>query len=499
MSNTMTELRAAYGEIADLRAAMGLLEWDQQTHMPKEGFATRGRVVATLAQIAHERYLSPRFDELVAAAEAEAPPGDDAITLDLLRWERDRERRIPATLVEENSLAVTASYQAWEEARKTKDFAQFAPHLEKVVALRRRFADHYGYDAHPWDALVPGFERGMTAALIKPVFDKVQPRVTALLKAIQSKGPAHDLSFLDQRWDPDAQWAFGMRVLADLGFDLARGRQDRSTHPFTMGMAPTDVRLTTRLKAESLFSALMATAHEGGHGLYEQGFRPEDARTPLGHAPSSAVHESQARLYEYRVAACLPFWRHYAPVLREHFPGQLDNVSAEQLYAAINEVSASFIRVDADEVTYPLHIILRFELELELIAGTLAVRDLPEAWNAKMRAYLGITPPDPVLGCMQDVHWAEALFGYFPSYSLGTMFGAMFMEKMEADHPSLWTDMEAGDFRPVLGWLRRNVHTVGSRMKPLELVRAATGREFTPEPFLHYLEAKYTELYRLGG
>lgn len=494
MSSAMKELKERYGVVADLKAAISLLNWDQQTNMPPKGAEMRGRQIATLATLQHEKLLDDKISELLAQADAHAA-GDDKTYVEELRYSRERQSKIPTQMIEEQAMTDTAAFEAWHEARTKQDFSIFAPWLEKVVAIRRRMADLYGYKDHPWDALVEDFDRGMTSARIKELFTPLREGTVALLRKIQASPSQPDVAFLNQSWDVQRQWDFGMKVLEDIGFDLKAGRQDRSAHPFTSSSSPVDVRLTTRLREDDLLGALGSTIHEAGHGLYEQGFRLDDARTPLADAPSLGIHESQSRLWEIRIGQSRPFWAHYLPILKSYFPGMLDGVDLDKMYAAVNRVQPSLIRVEADEVTYNLHIILRFEMELALIEGSLKVKDVPEVWNAKMKESLGVTVPNDAKGCLQDIHWSQGGIGYFPSYSLGNIYSAMLMEKIERDIPTLWQQVESGQFAELLEWLRANIHRPGCRLRANDLVERATGRQISVQPLLSYLNAKYGALY----
>ena len=341
------------------------------------------------------------------------------------------------------------------------------------------------------------FERGMRVEQIRPLFAKLAEKQSALVKRIVDAPHQPDRGWLDQQWDEQRQWDFSLQVLRDMGFDFEAGRQDRSVHPFTTNFDMQDVRVTTRVSPDQLFSCLLTALHEGGHALYEQGIRESDRRTTLAEAPSLGMHESQSRLWENMVGKSLPFCRHYLPTLREMFPGQLDAVSAEMLYAGINHVGPSLIRVESDECTYNLHIILRFEIEVALIEGAIGVRDVPTLWNEKVRHYLGIDVPDDAQGCLQDVHWSHGLFGYFPTYTLGNLYAAQWFEAAEKAMPELWSQIGAGHFLPLRHWLRENIHQFGRRKLAEDFARDITGGVLNEAPYLSYLERKYGALYNL--
>jgi carboxypeptidase Taq len=362
--------------------------------------------------------------------------------------------------------------------------------------LRQR-AEYLGYEETPYNALIEDYERGMTARALDHLFRELAPKQSALVARIAASPAAADFNWLEQTWDESAQWSFGLKVLRDMGYDFEAGRQDKSVHPFTTNFDLYDVRITTRLNPHDLFSALMGSIHEGGHALYEQGFLESDQRTTLAEAPSLGIHESQSRLWENIVGRSRPFWEHYAPRLARAFPGQLDATTPEQLYRAVNRVRPSLIRVEADECTYNLHIILRFEIEKALIEGDLRVADVPAAWNEKIKSYLGVDVPDDAHGCLQDIHWSHGSFGYFPTYALGNLYAAQLFETIERDLPAIREHIGAGDFAPLLAWLREHVHRIGRRKSAAEMVRDATGKEPSAEAFLRYLESKYGAIYGL--
>ncbi len=499
MSETpFDRLRAACAEIADLGGACALLRWDEQTYLPPGGGESRGRQVAALTSILHEKVVSPRFDELLEAVRA----GESDLTSDErafvreLDFAREREKKLPTSLVTELALEESRSFEAWQSAKRTRSFEVFAPHLRRLLDLSRQKADCYGWEVSPWNALVEDYERGMTTAIVAEVFSPLRRATQELLDRIRSH-PEPDTRFLEQTWPVETQRELGLRMARDLGFDFERGRQDVSAHPFSSTIGPGDVRITTRFTETDLLSALGSTVHEVGHALYEQGFRESDMRTPLAEAPSYGLHESQSRFWEILIGQSLPFWCHYVPILKKYFPGRLSDVAPEQFYAAVNRVKPGLIRTEADEVCYNLHIAIRFELEILLVEGDLPVEELPGEWNRRYEEYLGVKVPDDARGCLQDVHWAVGSFGYFPSYTFGNLYGAMFLEKMESDVAGLWEAVGRGDFSVPLGWLRQNIHQEGRRLLPLALVEKVSGRGFSAQPLIDHLNRKYGELYGL--
>lgn len=499
MANEQLEsFREALGQVVDLNAAIALLHWDLEVNMPPKGAPARGQQLATLSALAHRQFTVPEFgDQLAQLSDASDLTPDEAKLVEETRYDYDRATRLPEAFVQKFVEEQSKAYQAWIAARENSDFKTFEPHLKIIIDLLRQKADLMGYEGSPYNALLEDYERGMTAEQLQPIFEDLAAKQSALVDRIVNAPDQPDTAWMDRDWDTQAQWDFTLQVLKDMGYDFEAGRQDKSIHPFTTNFDLYDVRVTTRVHPSELFSALTGSIHEGGHALYEQGFRAEDQRTTLAQAPSLGVHESQSRMWENMIGRSLPFWEHYAPTIRKQFPGQLDNVTPDQFYRAINVVEPSFIRVEADECTYNLHIILRFEIEVALIEGSLSVSDIPEMWNAKMKQYLGIDVTDDAKGCLQDIHWSHGSVGYFPTYALGNLYAAQLFETIGDAIPDLWDRVGQGDFAPLLAWLRENVHQHGRRKTATEIVRDATGNEPTSQPYLDYLEKKYGALYRL--
>ena len=499
MEEKMTKLRSIMAEIADLKYISAVLGWDQQTYMPKGGAEGRGHQIALLERLAHERSASPELgrllDDLKPYAASVDPDSDDARMIKVISRLYARETRIPSRHVVEFNEAITLGYQAWVEARHKSDFSMFRPHLERIVELRKEYASFFPECAHPYDALLDYFEPGMKTAEVKAIFDGLRPKQVELIKAIADR-PQVDDSFLHQPFDKQKQWAFGEMVITQFGYDWNRGRQDKTAHPFTTSFSFGDVRITTRVDPEFLNSMLFGTMHECGHALYDAGVNPTYERTSLGQAASYAVHESQSRMWENLVGRSLPFWQHFYPRLQETFP-QLAGVSLDKFYKGINRVQPSLIRVEADEATYNLHIMLRFEIEVALFEGKVAAKDLPDLWNTTVKEYLGITPPDDAKGVLQDVHWSSGLMGYFPTYALGNLISAQMWEKINQDIPNLTDQICAGKFSALLGWLREKVHRYGAKFEPQELVQKATGSRIDPAAYVRYLTKKFSEIYGL--
>jgi carboxypeptidase Taq len=493
------ELLQRLQELKDLSGVIGLLSWDQETFMPPKASEPRSHQLSTLQGLYHERLTAPDLGERLARAQ-ERPDlsAEHRAMLRNAQWERDRAVKVPRRLVQELAERQSRAVEAWRAARRGRDFALFRPHLETLIRLKREQADALGHGGERYDALLEGYEPGMRTARLAPLFQRLRERLVPLVRAIADSGHVPRAPFAGRSFHVDRQWEFTLRLLRDLGFDLDAGRQDRSSHPFTGGAGHAfDVRLTTRLSAENPFSGFMSTIHECGHGLFEQGFDPEHGRTHLAQAPSLGLHESQSRFWENLIGRSREFWRHYLPVLRELFPRELADTSLEELYAWLNRVEPSLLRVEADEVTYNLHVLLRFDLELSILRGDLAANDLPAAWSARMKDYLGVVPRDDAEGVLQDIHWAFGEFGYFPTYALGNLYSAMFLEALVREQPAIWEAIGRGEFRGVLDWLRARIHRPGHLCAAEDRVEAVTGKRLTEEPFIEYLWAKYRPLYSL--
>jgi carboxypeptidase Taq len=494
-------LRELLGEIFDLNAASAVLGWDQQTYMPPAGAEGRAMQLATLSRLAHDKFVSDAFAAALDAAQTEVAgqplEQDDAALVRRVARDFDKQRRVPSEWVAKFSRLTALAHQVWQKARAESDFALFRPSLEQIVGMRRDYASFFAPYDHVYDPLLDDFEPAMPTAQVKAVFDALRPQQVELVRATAERGRKVSDAPLHQAFDPDRQWAFGVEVIRKLGFDLDAGRQDKSVHPFTTSFGVRDVRITTRIDPGFLNPALFGTIHECGHALYEQGIDMRLDRTPLATGTSMALHESQSRMWENFVGRGRPFWVAFYPRLKELFPESLGRVSLEDFYRAINTVEPSLIRVEADEATYNLHIMLRFELEVELMSGTLVVKDLPEAWNTRMRDYLGITPPDDAQGVLQDVHWSGGAIGYFPTYALGNLVAAQLWEQIVKDLPDLEAQIARAEFGGLLAWLRENIHRHGAKYYPVELLQRITGQDLTPEPYLRYLRRKFGEVYEL--
>ncbi len=495
----LSEILQSYQELIRVQ---GLLEWDQQTYMPKGGIESRAETTALIERLAHQRVTSPEVGELLNALEEEAktlPYDSDRASLwRITRRTFDQAVKVPSTLVSELAKAASLGQAAWAEARERADFSLFAPRLERLVELQIEKAQALGYDDEAYDALLDIFEPEMKTRDVSRLFAQLKEELVPLVHAISERADTIDDTILTREYGEEPQWEFTMDVIQSLGFDLNRGRQDRSAHPFTVGISPNDVRLTTRLDRNNLATALYSSIHEAGHGIYEQGLPQEHIGSLLGQASSLGIHESQSRLWENIVGRSLGFWQFFLPRLKARFETQLADVDVESIYRAVNKVQyPSPIRVEADEVNYNLHIFLRFELERALISGSLQVKELPDAWNETSREYLGFTPNNDAQGVLQDVHWSAGLFGYFPTYSLGTILSVQLYNRALADHPEIPQEITQGNFAPLCGWMREHIHQHGARYTPPELIERATGGPLDPKPYVAYITEKFKELYDL--
>lgn len=495
MDKTFDALLTRMQELRDLGGVIALASWDRETFMPARASASRSHQLATLQGILHERLVDPRLGELLAWASDHAALTSDQRTMArVLTRERDRAVKLPRSLVTALAEAQSQGLDAWKEARQQRRFAPFQPALARLLALRREQADAWGHGGERYDALLEEYEPGMRVARLGPVLASLRDTLVRLVATLQAAPRQVPAFFVGRRFDTEAQWRLSLRLLLDMGFELNAGRQDKSIHPFSSGLHPRDVRLTTDLEEHSV-EGLFSTLHEGGHGLYEQGFQEAHHRTPLANAPSMGLHESQSRMWENLVGRGRPFWSHYFPLLRDAFPEALAGVDLDAFHAAINRVTPSLIRTAADEVTYNLHIVLRYELELLLIRDELPLDELPAAWNERMHRFLGMTPPDDLQGVLQDIHWAWGEFGYFPTYALGNLYSASLFAAARRALPGLEEGIARGDMYPLRDWLRARVHAEGYRLPAEDLVRQVTGQGLTDVDFLAYLQSKFGALY----
>jgi carboxypeptidase Taq len=496
---TYDHLLAELKDIAVLRSAVAVLSWDERVNLPPKGAESRAEQLSVLARLDHDRFTSDRINDLLAAVEAsdlvKDPLSDVAVNVRWTRRAYDREKKLPASLVEELAKTASLGENAWVEARKKNDFKMFEPWLAKQVDLKRKQAKCYGYKEHIYDALLEDYEPFATTSQVKAVFDEFRPKLVALIQKVKNSGKKAPIEILERTYPKSAQEKFGLEAAAAIGFDLQAGRLDVSVHPFCSGIAPGDTRMTTRYDEHDLGNSLFSVLHEAGHGMYEQGLDPKHWGTPRGMAVSLGIHESQSRMWENLVGRSRAFWKAMMPKARAAFPDALKGVSDDDFVFAVNDIRPSLIRTEADEATYNLHIMLRFELEQQMLTGTLKPADVPAEWNRRMKADLGIDVPSDAKGCLQDTHWGSGLIGYFPTYSLGNMYAAQFFEKARQELGDLDAMFARGEFAPLLGWLRKKIHLRGMTYAPRELVKEVTGSDLSPDPLLRHLSKKASEYY----
>ena len=499
MKDKLEELKTRLAEINDLESAASVLGWDQNTYMPPGGAPARARQLATLRRLAHEKFtdvgVGRLLDDLHSYEESRPYDSDEASLIRVTRRDYERAVKVPPSFVAQFSDHTATTFQVWTEARPANDFARVQPYLEKTLDMSRQLANFFpGYE-HIADPLIDFSDYGMKASTVRAIFADLREQLVPIVQAITAQPPTDD-ACLHQHFPEAQQWDFGLDVVKRFGYDLERGRQDKAPHPFTTEFSIGDVRITTRVNEDDLTEALFGTMHEAGHAMYEQGVNTDFEGTPLAGGTSSGIHESQSRLWENVVGRSRGFWRFFYPRLQEVFPDQLKDVPLEAFYRAVNKVEPSLIRTEADEVTYNLHVLLRFEFELQMLEGKLEVRDLPEAWRVRFEADLGITPPDDRDGVLQDIHWYfGGIGGAFQGYTLGNIASAQFFEAALQAHPDIPGEIEGGKFGTLHGWLRENIYQHGSKYTPSELIERVTGGPLSIEPYLQYLRAKYGELY----
>lgn len=497
----VAELKDRIREIQRLSQASAVLSWDQQCNMPPLGAQSRAEQLATLSKIIHEKFTSDEvgalIDDLSAETSNASMDDDEKAMARILKRNYDRLTKVPTALVAEEAEVTTLAHEVWVKARKENDFKSFLPSLEKIIDIKRQIAEYIGFDEHIYDALLDAYEPGMKTKEVEIIFNELRPKLVNFVKQIQDSGTEVDDSILKRKYDIEKQKEIANDVVKRIGYDFSRGRQDIAAHPFCTTLGSGDVRITTRFDDHFLPSSLFASMHEAGHAMYEQGIPEKYDGTALFDACSLAFHESQSRMWENNVGRSREFIEYYLPVLQEAFPESLGDVSVDEFYRAANKVSPSLIRVEADEVTYGLHIMLRFELEKNMLEGKINFAELPEIWNEKMREYLGITPPNDSSGVLQDVHWSAGIVGYFPTYALGNLIGAQLWEKIQREIPDLKEQIRSGQFDQLLSWLRANVHQYANKYLPGELIVKITGNPIQTEPFMQYLHDKYAPIYNL--
>ena len=502
MPTNYEKLIERVNELDDLNKAAALLSWDREVNMPRAGAPARIAQMTTMSSLIHRMSTADEMGELIenAAAELDGAPyeSNQAALIRLLRRNYADARKLPAEYVARSSAVSGQAREAWVRARAENDFEHFRPWLEQVVELCQEMADYYGYEDERYDALLDKYETNMKTAEVRAIFDALKAELIPLREAIDAGRVKLDDSIVHRAYDVEKQKAFARYIAKAIGYDFERGHLGTVVHPFATSFSRNDARITTRWYPDFLNPSLFGTLHECGHAMYEQGTHPDLARTPLARGTSLGIHESQSRMMENIVGRSRGFWQAHFPTLQSYFPEALGDNTAEDFYQAINKTQPSLIRVEADELTYNFHIILRFELEQAMLNGELAVADLPVAWNDKMQSLIGITPPNDAEGCLQDVHWSRPGFGYFPTYALGNLYGTQFYETAVAHNPTIAGELAAGKTDALLAWLREKIHQHGKKFTPGELVQRVTGQPLSHEAFMRYARAKFGELYQLN-
>ncbi|MHA2610646.1 MAG: carboxypeptidase M32 [bacterium JZ-2024 1] len=493
------ELRKHFYEVSVLSTIGSLLGWDQRVMMPPGGVKHRAEQIALVEKLIHQKLTDPHIGEWLDAVEnsdlVSDPESVEAVNIRWWRWYYERENKIPGEWVEEFARTTTLAEKVWEKAREESNFPLFHPHLKKILDLVRQRAEFLGFEKEPYDALLEDFEPGLSTEILLKLFQPLSKEIPDLLRTITGSGKKPDISILHRHYPREQQESFARMVIQTLGYDWSNGRLDPTVHPFETKIGPGDVRITTRYYEDFLNAALFGAVHETGHALYELGLLPEHFGTPMGMSVSLGIHESQSRMWENFVGRSLPFWEFFYPKAQEYFLA-LQDVPLATFYFAINEVKPSTIRVEADEVTYNLHILLRFELELALLRKELEVDAVPDFWNEKFQHYFGFRPPSDKEGVLQDVHWSGGMFGYFPTYTLGNIYAAQFFNQAKKEIPELEDLFRKGQFRPFLDWLRTKIHQQGKRYTAPQLVEKVTGTPPDPSFLLTYLKEKFLPLYR---
>ncbi|MDQ3109570.1 MAG: carboxypeptidase M32 [Bacteroidota bacterium] len=493
--NSYKEYKNQMQRIADVNYSSALLSWDQETYMPEGGAELRARQQSTLAGISHDMFTAESLGKLLDQLENDASL-DERQKANVMQTIKDyrKAKKYTRVFVEEMSQSISEAFNAWQEAKSKNDFSLFAPKLKKLVELKRKECEMLGYKEYAYDSLLDLHEPGLTTKEVEALFDEVRASLVPFVKSIAAK-PLHSTALLHHSYSKTAQWDFSVHVLKAMQFDFKYGRQDISVHPFTINFGAQDVRVTTRIDEHNLSDCVTGTIHESGHALYEQGLPASEYGLPSGEAVSLGIHESQSRLWENNVGRSFAFWKGQFTVLQKHFPEQLKNSTAQDIFSAINVVQPSFVRINADELTYHFHIMIRFEVEKALFEKEIEVEDIPAFWNQRYKDYLGIDVPSAAEGCLQDVHWSHGSFGYFPTYSLGSFYAAQFFNKAKKDIPTLEKEIEEGNYSSLLKWLRENIHQHGKRYEAKELCERVTGEKLSFSYFMEYAKEKYGLLY----
>ncbi len=499
MKNSLTELKKRLLEISRLVSILNLLNWDMEVYMPPQGSDGRASEIAHLSGIIHSKIISLNKDKLLhklkKAVNTKKLKGDDAVIV-LETWRMfERENKLPEQFVKDMAETNSKAQRVWSEARKKNDFKLFLPWLAKIVELKRKEAEYIGYLKSPYDALLDRYEPGMNSERVSQILGDLKDFLLPFIKKIKASPIKINTKKLIGNFPLLEQVEFNKMLLRTIGFNLEAGRVDTSVHPFSLGLHPHDARITTRYDESNLFYSLSSLIHEAGHALYEQGLPFEHFGTPLAQSVSLGIHESQSRMWEHFIGNSLSFWKYFYPKLQKQFPVPFKSMSLKEFYRTVNKITPSLIRTESDEVTYNLHIIIRYEIERGMIEGTIDLKDIPKIWKAKMKEYLGVDVPNDSMGALQDVHWSGGDIGYFPTYTLGNLYAAQFFATMKNDIPDMDKKIAKGSFKEINTWLRKHIHSHGKRYKAEDLVKRVTGEEITSSYFIKYLEYKYKDIY----
>jgi carboxypeptidase Taq len=491
------QYKTALQKIADIKYASAVLQWDQETYLPKNGNDARGRQIATLNELAHEQFTDVKFGALLNQLSVQKNLSDkEKRNVQLSLEDFNKNKKLPSTFVRQMSEAVNKSFHAWIQARKENNFKIFENPLQEIITLKKQEADLLGYENHPYDALMNDYDKGLTTTIVDKLFANLRPQLSTLLDKIAAK-PQIDNSFLHQHFDKTTQWNVGMEILKRMHFNFDAGRQDISEHPFTTNFCSQDVRVTTRIDENDFSNMLWSCIHEGGHALYEQGLPADEYGMPLGEYCSLSIHESQSRLWENCIGRGKAFWQYNYEFLQKNFPQQLNNVTIEQFYKGINKVKPSLIRTEADELTYHFHVMIRYEIEKLLIEGSIMAKDIPAYWNEHYKKYLGVVVPDDVQGCLQDVHWSHGSFGYFATYSIGSLYAAQFYDTILQSNPQIETHISNGNNGSINNWLLQNIYAHGRYYSSEKLCTFATNKPLNSNYFINYATKKFGQIYSL--
>jgi len=490
-----TDYKTKMQKIADVKYASAVLQWDQETYLPPKGNDLRGRQIATLSEIAHQQFTDEKMGAILLElnSKEDLQPAEKR-NVQLSLEDYNRNKKLSSDFVRKMSEQVNKSYHAWTKASTENSFAIFQQPLNELIQLKKQEADMLGYEQHPYNALMNDYDKGLTVSTVDNIFADLKPQLLVLLNSIKDKTQV-DNSFLHQYFGKKEQWEFGMEILKRIGFDFEAGRQDISLHPFTTNFSSMDVRVTTRIDEHDFGNMTWSCIHEGGHALYEQGLPAEQYGLPLGEYCSLSIHESQSRLWENCIGRGLPFWEYNFKFLNTLFPEQLKNITTNQFYTGINKVAPSLIRTEADELTYHFHVMIRYEIEKMLIEGNIETKDIPAYWNEHYQKYLGVTVPDDKRGCLQDIHWSHGSFGYFATYSLGSMYAAQLYAAIEQKNPSIEKDLAVGNNAEIHKWLKNNIYQYGRSYNSEDLCKKATGEALQSKYFIRYATKKYNHIY----